>query len=147
MFTIRQYADVDRDDVVELWNECGLVVPWNDPQVDIEKKIKFQPNLFFIGELDGTLIATCMAGYEGHRGWINYLAVSPQLQRKRFGRSGISRISRPAGLLRFEIVWYSAGPNLPPSPNNAFTPVWLKSVCMSLEEHKAKGSAQSYCKI
>ena len=86
MFTIRQYAKVDRHDVVKLWNECGLIVPWNDPHVDIEKKIKFQPNLFFIGELDGTLLATCMAGYEGHRGWINYLAVSPQWQRKGFGR-------------------------------------------------------------
>ena len=72
--------------MVELWEACGLVVPWNDPKGDIETKLAFQPELFFVGETDGRLVATVMAGYEGHRGWINYLAVEPGLQGAGLGR-------------------------------------------------------------
>ena len=67
--------------MVQLWVDCGLVVAHNNPVRDIERKSKVNPEWFFVGELDGELIASCMAGYEGHRGWINYLAVSPRYQR------------------------------------------------------------------
>jgi ribosomal protein S18 acetylase RimI-like enzyme len=79
---IRAYRTDDGDEVVRLWNECGLVVPWNDPVRDIERKLKNDPERFLVGVLDGKVAATCMAGYEGHRGWINYLAVSPALRRR-----------------------------------------------------------------
>jgi ribosomal protein S18 acetylase RimI-like enzyme len=72
--------------VVRLWNECGLVVPWNDPQRDIRRKLKLQLELFLVGCLDGGIVATAMAGYEGHRGWINYLAVSPECRGRGLGR-------------------------------------------------------------
>jgi ribosomal protein S18 acetylase RimI-like enzyme len=83
---IRQYEPADEATVVELWRACGLVVPWNDPKGDIETKLAFQPELFFVAEADGRLAATVMAGYEGHRGWINYLAVAPGLQGDGLGR-------------------------------------------------------------
>jgi ribosomal protein S18 acetylase RimI-like enzyme len=89
---IRPYRTEDRDDVVRLWNACGLVVPWNDPVRDIERKLKNDPERFLVGVLDGKVVATCMAGYEGHRGWINYLAVSPALRR----RGIASRLMREA---------------------------------------------------
>jgi len=69
-----------------LWKACGLVVPQNDPRRDIERKLKLNPELFLVGEQDGKVIATCMAGYEGHRGWINYLAVHPEHQRQGLAR-------------------------------------------------------------
>jgi ribosomal protein S18 acetylase RimI-like enzyme len=73
--------------VVALWRECGLVVPSNDPEADILHKIRFQPDLFLVGHgADGRLQATVMAGYEGHRGWINYLAVAPPHRRRGLGR-------------------------------------------------------------
>lgn len=84
---IRKYQDSDQQAVVQLWKECQLVVPWNDPIKDIVCKTSFQPDLFFVGLINQRLIATCMAGYEGHRGWINYLAVKPDFQGKGFGRS------------------------------------------------------------
>ena len=68
--------------MIALWGECGLVVPQNDPQKDIARKLQVHPELFFIGEADGEIIGSCMAGYEGHRGWINYLAVHPTQQRR-----------------------------------------------------------------
>ena len=81
-FQIRTYYPTDQDKVIQLWVDCGLAVSHNNPVRDIERKSKVNPEWFLVGELDGDLIASCMAGYEGHRGWINYLAVSPRYQRK-----------------------------------------------------------------
>jgi ribosomal protein S18 acetylase RimI-like enzyme len=83
-FIIRAYSADDRNGVIELWSECGLVVPQNNPELDIERKLKVNPEWFLVGELDGKIIATCIVGYDGHRGWINYLAVSPQYRRQGF---------------------------------------------------------------
>jgi ribosomal protein S18 acetylase RimI-like enzyme len=74
---IRPFRTEDEAFVIELWKQCGLVRPWNDPTKDIRRKGAVQPELFLVGVMDGSIIATVMAGYEGHRGWMNYLAVSP----------------------------------------------------------------------
>jgi ribosomal protein S18 acetylase RimI-like enzyme len=83
---IRTFTSNDTDTVVQLWRECGLVAPQNDPHKDIARKIAAQPELFLVGEQDGKVVATVMAGYDGHRGWLNYLAVSPDLRRQGLGR-------------------------------------------------------------
>lgn len=80
--TLRTYNAGDESAVVDLWVRCNLSVPWNNPHCDIERKTADSPDLFFVAELDEQLVATCMAGYDGHRGWIYYLAVRPDLQRK-----------------------------------------------------------------
>lgn len=89
--TIRAYCLSDEGAVIALWNACGLVVPHNNPKRDIERKLRVNPELFLVGELDGKIIASCMAGYEGHRGWINYLAVHPEYQRNGFAREIMQR--------------------------------------------------------
>lgn len=83
---LRTYQNTDEEAVIALWHACGLVVPQNNPKRDIVRKLRVNPELFLVGDLDGKIIATCMAGYEGHRGWINYLAVAPEHQRKGFAR-------------------------------------------------------------
>ena len=83
---IRPFQAADEDAVIALWLACGLVVPQNDPKRDIARKLRVNPEWFLVGELDGTIIAACMAGYEGHRGWINYLAVHPDHRRQEFAR-------------------------------------------------------------
>lgn len=83
---IRPYEDHDKDRVIELWHACGLVVSQNNPQRDIERKLKVNPELFLVGVLNGTVIATVMAGYEGHRGVVNYLAVDPEYWHQGIGR-------------------------------------------------------------
>lgn len=85
--TIRLYAPGDQRDVITLWEACQLVVPQNDPVADIRTKIQFQPDLFLVAMAEDRLVGTVMAGYEGHRGWINYLAVAPDLRRR-----GIAKI-------------------------------------------------------
>ena len=63
-----------------------MLHPLSDPRRDIQRKLLVAPELFLVGIDDGTLVSTVMAGYEGHRGWINYLAVTPELQRRSYGR-------------------------------------------------------------
>lgn len=85
--TIRPFAVTDTDEVVTLWEECGLVRPWNDPRKDIERKLRVQPELFLVAQ-DGTeVVGSVMAGFDGHRGWIYYLAVAASHQRLSLGRA------------------------------------------------------------
>ena len=84
---IRPYADADQDQVVALWQICELTRPWNDPVKDIARKQQVRPEWFLVGDLDGQVIASVMFGYEGHRGWMNYLAVAPQYQSKGYAHS------------------------------------------------------------
>jgi ribosomal protein S18 acetylase RimI-like enzyme len=83
---IRPFAQGDEADVIRLWTDCGMVVSWNNPARDIQRKLKVQTEMFLVGCLEGRVIATVMAGYDGHRGWINYLAVHPEHQRAGIGR-------------------------------------------------------------
>jgi ribosomal protein S18 acetylase RimI-like enzyme len=97
---IRPYTSADEAAVVDLWQRCDLVRPWNDPHKDIARKMKVNPELFLVGEIDGQIVATAMAGYEGHRGWINYLAVDPAHRRRGSARTLMheaERLLRAAG--------------------------------------------------
>ena len=78
---IRTFRDDDEAAVIELWQQCGLIVPWNNPHRDIARKCADSPQLFFVGVIAQALVATCMAGYDGHRGWIYYLAVTEAQRR------------------------------------------------------------------
>ena len=79
----RVFTPADTEAVVQLWSDCGLTRPWNDPHKDIARKLSVSPELFLIGtDGQGLLMATVMVGYDGHRGWINYLAVHPAHQRQ-----------------------------------------------------------------
>ena len=89
---IRNYDSGDESQVIDLWIKCDLVRPWNNPKRDIERKLRIDPDLFLVGILNSKIIATVMGGYEGHRGWINYLAVDPSQQRKRYGTMIVEEI-------------------------------------------------------
>jgi ribosomal protein S18 acetylase RimI-like enzyme len=77
--------------LISLWKECGLIVPQNDPAKDIRKKFEFQPDLFLVALLDAYLVGSVMVGYEGHRGWLNYLAVLPKYQKQGYGRKLVEK--------------------------------------------------------
>jgi ribosomal protein S18 acetylase RimI-like enzyme len=97
--TIRPFQPTDDAAVVALWERCGLTRPWNDPHKDIRRKLAVRPDLFLVAELDGVVIGTVMAGYDGHRGWINYLGVDPSSRRRGVGRALMIEAER---LLRLE---------------------------------------------
>ena len=83
---IHPFQTAEEDALVAHWKMCELTVPWNNPHKDIARKLQVQPELFLVGILDSSLIATVMGGYEGHRGCINYLAVHPDFQGKGYGQ-------------------------------------------------------------
>ena len=89
---IRVYEKNDRDEVIALWKECGLVVPQNNPGNDIDRKLKRDRDLFLVGVTSKGIVSTVMGGYEGHRGWISYLAVRPSEQRKGYGQKIMSAV-------------------------------------------------------
>jgi ribosomal protein S18 acetylase RimI-like enzyme len=80
-FYIDIYRPADQADLLALWQQSGLIVPWNNPCTDIERKLADSPELFFVGKIGSRLVSSCMAGYDGHRGWIYFLAVLPAEQR------------------------------------------------------------------
>lgn len=82
MFIIRAYLDADLEDIITLWELCDLTRPWNNPEIDIFRKVAQKDGLFLVAVKDQELIATLMGGYDGHRGWVNYLAVHPHHQRR-----------------------------------------------------------------
>lgn len=83
---IRAFEQADEEAVVALWQQCDLVRPWNDPHLDIQRKLAIQPELFLVAASGSGIIGSVMCGYEGHRGWVNYLAVSPAHQNMGLGR-------------------------------------------------------------
>jgi ribosomal protein S18 acetylase RimI-like enzyme len=92
--SIRPYSPEDEPAVIDLWHQCELVRPWNNPKLDIERKLKVNPELFLVGVWNGQVTATAMGGYEGHRGWVNYLAVNPAYQRLGFGRQIMEELEK-----------------------------------------------------
>lgn len=94
---IRAYQSDDEAQVVALWERTGLTRPWNDPRKDIARKLAVQPELFFVLVVEERVAGTLMAGYEGHRGWMNYLAVDPAVQRRGYGRLLVEHAERALG--------------------------------------------------
>ena len=99
--SIRCFDPADQQAVIDLWQRCDLLRPWNDPIKDISRKMADSPSDFFVGEYlinEGDdqlqLVAAAMAGYDGHRGWVNYLAVDPKLQGHGFGRDMMVHIEQ-----------------------------------------------------
>ena len=83
---VREFQPDDQPSVIRLWHRCGLTRPWNDPALDIQRKLTGQPEWLLVAVIDDSIVGTVMVGYEGHRGWINYLAVDPDHQRLGIGR-------------------------------------------------------------
>ncbi len=97
---IRPFHPDDEAAVIALWESCDLVRAWNDPHKDIRRKLLVRPDLFLVGLVDDHIVASLMAGYEGHRGWLNYLAVDPAHQRRGHARAIVAeaeRLLRAAG--------------------------------------------------
>jgi ribosomal protein S18 acetylase RimI-like enzyme len=91
---IQPYKPEYESAVIELWQKCNLTLPQNDPKKDIARKLKVNPELFLIGLIDGKVIATAMGGYEGHRGWVNYLGVDPAYRKKGLGRKMMEALEK-----------------------------------------------------
>lgn len=94
---LRPFDSGDRTALIALWRECDLVVPWNDPDRDIDRKLAIDPAGLVVAVIGGAIGGSAMAGYDGHRGWINYLAVAPRYRGRGLGRRLIEHAERLLG--------------------------------------------------
>ncbi len=89
---IRPYETADHDGVVHLWREVFPDAPaHNVPENDIRMKLAVQPELFFVAVEGSEVVGSAMAGYDGHRGWVYYVAVKPDSRGRGIGTSLMER--------------------------------------------------------
>lgn len=91
---IRVFKQADFENVVTLWERCDLLRPWNDPEIDIERKMNYDPDLFLVADINGDVVGTLMGGYDGHRGSIYYLGVDPDYRGRGIANALMSRLEK-----------------------------------------------------
>jgi ribosomal protein S18 acetylase RimI-like enzyme len=91
---IEPLTSSQRAAAIALWREAGLVVPWNDPESDLERALDGPSSAVLAGSEDGALVATAVVGHDGHRGWVYYLAVTPGARGRGHGRAMMAACER-----------------------------------------------------
>jgi ribosomal protein S18 acetylase RimI-like enzyme len=91
---IREFGDGDVAAIIALWQACDLTRPWNPPERDIELCRRSGHATLFVAETEGRIVGSVMAGHDGHRGWIYYLAVDPSRRRDGLGRALMDHAER-----------------------------------------------------
>ncbi len=82
---ISELCEAEIEAAVALWREAGLWRPWNDPHADIRLAMAGPSSTILAAHAQERLVATVMVGWDGHRGWIYYLAVARDLRRRGIG--------------------------------------------------------------
>ncbi|CAI1009607.1 Acetyltransferase YpeA [Serratia proteamaculans] len=91
---IRVFRQDDFEEVITLWERCDLLRPWNDPEMDIERKLNHDPELFLVAEVGGEVVGSVLGGYDGHRGSAYYLGVHPDYRGRGIANALISRLEK-----------------------------------------------------
>ncbi|WP_431225510.1 GNAT family acetyltransferase [Serratia sp. L9] len=91
---IRVFRQDDFEEVITLWERCDLLRPWNDPEMDIERKLNHDPDLFLVAEVSGEVVGSVMGGYDGHRGSAYYLGVHPDYRGRGIANALINRLEK-----------------------------------------------------
>ena len=108
---VRIYSAADQQAVIDLWDRCDLLRPWNNPVKDIARKRRANSEWLLVAVIRNQVVGSIMIGYEGHRGWINYLGVDPSLRRQGVGRrlmEHAEEILRKAGCPKINLQVRSA---------------------------------------
>jgi len=85
--TIEELSEVEENVTTALWEEAGLTRAWNDPATDFHRAREGSTSAVLGLRDDGEIVGTVMVGFDGHRGWIYYLAVSSRRRRQGLGRA------------------------------------------------------------
>lgn len=100
-------AAEDRDDVIGLWEACGLTRPWNDPAADFDRAVAGPASAVLLFRVEGEVATSVMVGYDGHRGWVYYLVVAPDRWREGLGRRMMTAAEdwlRDAGAPKIQVM-------------------------------------------
>ena len=85
--TIHAADPAERDATVALWELAGLTRPWNDPVRDFDLALSNPGSTILLARDGGRLVGSVMVGFDGHRGWVYYLASNPDCRRRGIGRA------------------------------------------------------------
>ncbi|PRB67602.1 GNAT family acetyltransferase [Arthrobacter sp. MYb213] len=91
---IRELEVPEIGQATALWQSVEITRPWNDPTSDAHKALENQSSTILAGHHEQRLVATAMVGFDGHRGWLYYVAVHPDMQGQGFGQQIIEAASR-----------------------------------------------------
>lgn len=131
---IRKFQESDRDGLVKLWNDVFPDdPPHNEPSIVIEAKLAVD-DLIFVAEHEGKLAGACMAGYDGHRGWLYSVAVSKELRR---GGTGAALVKYAMKALK-EIGCIKV--NLQIRATNTEVAAFYKALGFAVEERMSMGA-------
>jgi ribosomal protein S18 acetylase RimI-like enzyme len=103
----REIVDDDVEQVVGLWRACGLTRPWNDPYADVAEARRNPTSTVLVAHEQGAAVATVMAGTDGHRGWLYYVAVDPAVRGRGLGRAAVAAGEawlRTAGVRKVQLM-------------------------------------------
>lgn len=84
--SIRPATPADRERAVALWKAAGLTRPWNDPRADFDLALKIPTSAILLASDGEHLLGSVMVGFDGHRGWVYYLATAPDRRRQGIGQ-------------------------------------------------------------
>lgn len=85
---VREFSPGDADAVAALWRRVfDEHARWRAPEAVFARRRTRQRELFLVATLDGAVVGTTLAGYDGHRGWLYRVAVVPGHERRGIGRA------------------------------------------------------------
>jgi ribosomal protein S18 acetylase RimI-like enzyme len=131
---IRRFEEADTGAVIALWKTVfAYPAPHNDPATVIRQKLAVQRDLFFVARLDGSVVGTVMAGYDGHRGWVYTLAVAPAVRRRGIGTALMRRVEQELA------SWGCPKINLQVLASNPDAVAFYRKLGYSVEERLSMG--------
>ncbi|MEM7225519.1 MAG: GNAT family acetyltransferase [Pseudomonadota bacterium] len=105
--SIRAFEPDDRKALIALWMDCGLIREWNDPNQDIELFLATQSAEIFLAHQGKRLVGCCAIGHDGHRGWVYYLGVLPELRGAGIGQTLMGHVEdwlRDQGIPKLQLL-------------------------------------------
>ncbi|MDO8150703.1 GNAT family acetyltransferase [Isoptericola sp. b408] len=108
---VTEIGDDDVEGVVGLWRACDLTRPWNDPYRDIADARAHPAATVLVARDGDVVVGSVLAGYEGHRGWLYYVAVDPDRRTTGLGRTVVEAAEtwlRRAGARKVRLMVRSA---------------------------------------
>jgi ribosomal protein S18 acetylase RimI-like enzyme len=108
--TIRAFVYPDDFPAVyALWENAGpgIHLRRSDQPREIEKKLRRDPDLFLVAEVDGWIVGSVLGGFDGRRGMMYHLAVDPSHRQNGIGAllmDEMERRLRDRGCIRYYLL-------------------------------------------
>lgn len=130
---VRKFKEQDREPLIALWTRVFPDdPPHNAPAQVIAAKLKVD-DLIFVAEHGDEIVGACMAGYDGHRGWLYAVAVAPGERRGGVGTQLVKTALEELKCLGCIKV------NLQIRPTNTAVAAFYKSLGFATEDRLSMG--------